>query len=181
MSRPIFFDDLYKPPVRTMRGARVQLDRIMATTGEPLLLHELQNLTEHLFQARVQAVALLTAAKALPTPDPASEEYKAAEAYLATVPGAPTDREGNRTLAGLLGHLQSVAVAANDFHTAWLAARDRMTAADLFGIERRTKDGVTAQAMWFRQEMPAVIADDLRADERLTILRGALVAAGAGE
>jgi hypothetical protein len=178
----VFFHDLLARPAQQLRRVRETLQGdILGTTGALDLMHVI-GVTEGLAVAKAFALGsdgLLAQAKALPgAAEPDSEEYQAAEAMLRSIPGAPRDAEGNRTMAGLLQHFVSIETAATGFRVAFTETIDALPASAFVTSRQRSSAGTTAMVVTLVPVVPAEAANAFRADERVAALATALAAAG---
>lgn len=178
----VFFHDLLARPAQQLRRVREILAAdILGTTG-PLDIMHVMGVTEGLAIAKAFALGaegLLAKAKAMPgAAEPESEEYLAAEAMLASIPGAPRDDKGARTMAGLLQHFGAIEASATGFRQAFTDAVEKLPASAIVTTRERVSDGTTATVVTIVPTLPAGAGDAFRADARVAALANALAAAG---
>lgn len=179
----VLFYDLFSRPVTQLKRARKMMaDGLLGTTGQPLHITTLTQVSDFLAYANTFLLGaeegLLVAANAVPgMSDPSSEAYQAAEAILASIPGAPTDEQGNRTLAGLQWRLGLVANAHAEYRAAVIEAIAQVPLSALLTYQTKTTDGATSMVLVLDSSLPVAVADALRVDSRVVNLHTQLVEA----
>jgi hypothetical protein len=178
----VFFHELLARPAQQLARVRATVQGDILGTSGSLDVSAVIAVSEGLAVCKALALGangLLAKAKALPgAAEPESEEYAAAEAMLSSIPGAPRDSEGNRTLAGLLQHFGAIEAAAGGFRAAFFEAIGDLPATALLSTRERVSDGTTANVVTLSQAIPANEANAFRADARVAALAAALTAAG---